>query len=537
MLSIDGEQFDSTTLFSYSPLQTILEKLCNANKLLQDRVDLLTKQIEAKDKRMNELENKVTATNNNTDKRLRGIEITISKLGRKKEKEGTGVKKDEDETTNIVIPSKRVSGKSIGLLSKEGSFREDEDKSVSVKAKESESKVIIEEKKEEEDKKDSARIMENIESKSIENKTLDIPEKQETEEVKTIKEEITPKKEQSKEENETHEVVKSPEVIAKEKQQKFLNLSKPQSNPIMTDDNGNVIEIPSNNPKESSELIAILFTKIVKSENKIQELQNQIKSLSKLSDDISSNTNNINKTDTSLGQLQNEFDKFKSGYEENAKLLEEMRVKMSDFSIYDLFKDKGDGNLDASKALIMALENKIFKKFQLVDDKIKTNENDIMKSKNDLTNMVNQVDYATRSNQKNKELIDSLEEELSTFKTSTNNTLTEIEMKLATMGEGKADQKVISDEIKRQIEASEIKLNENIKQLIDEAKLESLKSSNPEINADDMKLIHDFNKKVNELEKTVKLSINTLNIEPLKEKVTKMEEELNSKLSRIWHIR
>ena len=88
MLSIDGEQFDSTTLFSYSPLQTILEKLCNANKLLQDRVDLLTKQIEAKDKRMNELENKVTATNNNTDKRLRGIEITISKLGRKKEKEG-----------------------------------------------------------------------------------------------------------------------------------------------------------------------------------------------------------------------------------------------------------------------------------------------------------------------------------------------------------------------------------------------------------------------------------------------------------------
>ena len=333
------------------------------------------------------------------------------------------MKKDEDETTNIVIPSKRVSGKSIGLLSKEGSFREDEDKSVSVKAKESESKVIIEEKKEEEDKKDSARIMENIESKkdvevqvvpiqSIENKALDIPEKQETEEVKTIKEEITPKKEQSKEENETHEVVKSPEVIAKEKQQKFLNLSKPQSNPIMTDDNGNVIEIPSNNPKESSELLAILFKKVVKSENKIQELQNQIKSLSKLSDDISSNTNNINKTDTSLGQLQNEFDKFKSGYEENAKLLEEMRVKMSDFSIYDLFKDKGDGNLDASKALIMALENKIFKKFQLVDDKIKTNENDIMKSKNDLTNMVNQVDYATRSNQKNKELIDSLEEEL-----------------------------------------------------------------------------------------------------------------------------
>ena len=196
MLSIDGEQFDSTTLFSYTPLKTILEKLCNANKLLQDRVDLLTKQIEAKDKRMNELENKVTATNNNTNKRLRGIEITISKLGRKKEKEGTGVKKDEDETTNIVIPSKRVSGKSIGLLSKEGSFREDEDKSVSVKAKESESKVIIEEKKEEEDKKDSARIMENIESKSIENKTLDIPEKQETEEVKTIKEEMTPKKEQ-----------------------------------------------------------------------------------------------------------------------------------------------------------------------------------------------------------------------------------------------------------------------------------------------------------------------------------------------------
>ena len=62
MLSIDGEQFDSTTLFSYSPLQTILEKLCNANKLLQDRVDLLTKQIEAKAEPVKEAAKEYTFT-------------------------------------------------------------------------------------------------------------------------------------------------------------------------------------------------------------------------------------------------------------------------------------------------------------------------------------------------------------------------------------------------------------------------------------------------------------------------------------------
>ena len=40
-----------------------------------------------------------------------------------------------------------------------------------------------------------------------------------------------------------------------------------------------------------------------------------------------------------------------------------MRLKVAELNIFDLIKDSGDGTIDASKALVMALESKVFQKF------------------------------------------------------------------------------------------------------------------------------------------------------------------------------
>ena len=48
-----------------------------------------------------------------------------------------------------------------------------------------------------------------------------------------------------------------------------------------------------------------------------------------------------------------------------------MGVKVAELNVFDLIKDSGDGSVDASKILVAALESKVFKKFSLLDEKIK----------------------------------------------------------------------------------------------------------------------------------------------------------------------
>lgn len=466
---------------------------------------------------------------------MKGIELTICKIGnRKPQKEDTGKsefeKKFEEKEKSVQNEekSKEEKEKSVQQSEEEKNKIQEIEKNLNNDEEKKENFEEKQEPKEEEKVLQNQQIKEEykIEDKKENNKE----EKNDTDKEKKEQfENQTPKKEKQQEQE------KTPEEIAIEKQQKFLKLQKSQPIPTLVDETGNPIEIPTSNPKESSELLSILFKKITKSENKIEDLQRQIKALSKMETIITTNTDSINKTDNSLIDLQKSFDKFKEHFDENAQLMEDMRVKMADFNIYDLFKDNGDGNMDASKALIMTLENKVFKKFSLVDEKIKNNENDIARMKTDLTNNTNQVDFAVRSSQKSKELIDSLEEELSDFKKSVSNSLSELELKLATLISNKDDNSYghLKDEIKKEITDAETRIIDNLKQLIEETKIASIQSSNPSISVDDLKLINDFNKRLSELEKTVKLSLNTLNIEAIKAQLAKFNEDMEGKLTRI----
>mgnify|MGYP003301930597 CR=1 FL=1 len=54
-----------------------------------------------------------------------------------------------------------------------------------------------------------------------------------------------------------------------------------------------------------------------------------------------------------------------------------------------MFKDSGDGNIDATKILLQAVENKIYKKFSFTEDKIKKCEIENQKLIEDFTNNTN----------------------------------------------------------------------------------------------------------------------------------------------------
>ena len=80
--------------------------------------------------------------------------------------------------------------------------------------------------------------------------------------------------------------------------------------------------------------------------------------------------------------------------------INDIKVKVQEFNIYDMFKDnkntEGGGSLDISTALIQTLENKMQTKFNLTDEKIKDQNEDIIKIKSEYINMKNLSDAQTR---------------------------------------------------------------------------------------------------------------------------------------------
>ena len=108
-----------------------------------------------------------------------------------------------------------------------------------------------------------------------------------------------------------------------------------------------------------------------------------------------------------------------------------MGVKVAELNVFDLIKDSGDGSVDASKILVAALESKVFKKFSLIDEKIKDSMNEVLKAKNATINYKNEIDGLSRlitklrddiedTDNKIKENVEILNKEDASIKTSMN---------------------------------------------------------------------------------------------------------------------
>ena len=86
-----------------------------------------------------------------------------------------------------------------------------------------------------------------------------------------------------------------------------------------------------------------------------------------------------------LLNLSNENNDLKNKYKNLNNEFEEIKVKVADFNIYDIFKTGGNesdnsSNLDVNKVIIQNLENKMFKKMGFQDERIKSSEETIIKN-------------------------------------------------------------------------------------------------------------------------------------------------------------
>jgi hypothetical protein len=101
--------------------------------------------------------------------------------------------------------------------------------------------------------------------------------------------------------------------------------------------------------------------------------------------------------------------------EEKIKLiledLDQIKVKVSDFNIYDIFKNTSNengGNVDMVTGLIQNLDNKLMKKLSLQDERFKKNESDIYKIKNDTSNALNLSNQTSKNLTNLKEKVENI---------------------------------------------------------------------------------------------------------------------------------
>ncbi len=109
--------------------------------------------------------------------------------------------------------------------------------------------------------------------------------------------------------------------------------------------------------------------------------------------EIINNSSDIKEMMEQMSKMKNDMDK--------------IMVKVNELSVYDIFKDIPDtgGDVETSKLLIQALDKKTQERFNLIDEKMKNDEAQTLKLKNEFNNFKNSTSFDKRN-------LESLKEQL-----------------------------------------------------------------------------------------------------------------------------
>ena len=184
-------------------------------------------------------------------------------------------------------------------------------------------------------------------------------------------------------------------------------------------------EESNNSSKEEKDInnnfiISDLKNRILNIEKEFSNLRKfipQYKESRTLNDILDEHKSNLNDLNENVKGINDNM----SNMKEN---MENIKLKVMDFSVFDAFKDKNvTADIDAAELLIKSLENKINEKFKFMEDKMKIDEQDIMKLKTELTNIKNSSNFQTKNLTYVKEEIDSIQKSIEQLKTNTSDNI------------------------------------------------------------------------------------------------------------------
>ena len=215
--------------------------------------------------------------------------------------------------------------------------------------------------------------------------------------------------------------------------------------------------------------------------------------------------------------------------------LEEIKVKVADFNIYDIFKntDNENGpNVDVVTGLIQNLDNKVMKKLSLQDERFKKNESDIFKIKNDAVNANNLAEQTNKIVINLREIVDKNTNSIDENKNDFNEKLQKLQDALNNLiNRHNEDIDIIRKEIKNLNE-----LNDNlIKDDFTEKEISIINPKQEEKTTIEIKEFKKFKdhilKKIQALDNRLLDYVPTSRLESIKKDIEDMKNSLNSKPS------
>ena len=522
MLKLDKTEYDLNMLFSFDILKEILLKLAKSQIRLENEINDIKNTLKNKDEDLGLEEegrgDEESYENNN-------MNININYSGTNQEENNYDNNNDINENENMEDKKEKAEQEENKKTEeikenkdiKTGNDTVEENKEEKIKDEKGE-KSIKDDKKEAEDKKEEKII----EEKNILIKQSDITETQlknnEKENSKNIPTTQTKTSSNTKTKaNANTNLIKSP--IKNQQSPKKAGGNKSSNNNVSPD----------------------VILKIMK---QLKLLQNKITDLSK---SFNTEMASIKKLEIPLkfsnvdSQLSLINDKLNSLFEKNKdydKKFEDLQVKVANFDVFSMFQDSGDGTIDATKVLVKSLEDKIFKKFELIDQRYKVESLENMKVKNNVENMIPKINQFIIQIDKINETENKFQEDLDNIKKENEENTNEIKT-------------VINNDINNNIENLKNNIEQNLENKIAdlEKKMNEIKDNkgdnfdilklglgNNEVNQEAIdaldKKITDLRKKMHDINNTLKLYMSNNETDSIKNELKDMKILLDKKITK-----
>ena len=332
---------------------------------------------------------------------------------------------------------------------------------------------------------------------------------------------------------------KEKEKEKKEKEKEKEREEKKEENIMLTPASGSRSNPEDDIDNERSNLflfneeIENIKTKLDQIEKKVKTIESNSKFKPMKFLGESNNNEEIQLIKLNQKDLQEKINTINKDREEIKKDLDEMRIKMVDFNIYDIIKEANisDGSLDASKLLVMNLEQKFIKKTQIIDDKIKKNEEEMYNLKNEFQTVKNEAQVINSSLQGFKSSVKEISEQVtatndenSNMVNKTSNQINETYKKLIQkIEEEKKNSKKNYEKIK--IYLKKLESNTTFQNNLNTGEIKG------ELSDSDLRCLAELTKRISDLEKQMKMLYHGLDISKFKEEIAKLENDLMQKIN------
>ena len=441
------------------------------------------------------------------------------------------IKEIKNETPKEVILEEK---KEVKNENKENNENNDVKEEVTEEKKEEKKEEEKEEKKEEikEEKKDDVKEIKNEEINVKQEENIKPQEQVKTEEKIP---EIKNKKTQSK----------STVVKRRKKSIKKEPVEAPQIQTNTENNKNNTIQSNSYN-QIPPELIGKMAKQIKDNKRQILDLEKRLKKeIATRNDDFRRECKHLINTNEKENQIK--FDDLIEKFKEMMKLKDKLEYQMEDcvtkcssIDVINMFKDSGDGTVDAAKVMVRALEEKIFKKIEYIDTRSKNDQSNSSDIKNKMNNFTEIIDNMDRNIKYHTEYINKNKDDMNKLK----NDFDEYKMNVDELMQNNPGMKKDIERLKNQGNNIKNKLNEIQEKIKDLKNIGgNEESENDEIKADKKnktidediiqtleKRIGDLRKKMNDLDNTLKLKIQDL--AEIQVETKNMKSVLDKKITR-----